>query len=1335
MLLFVSAFWSLFLFFQDRPTLLSAPEAITALEAPTAVVNAPDELLSLEFVENKGQWPAQVHFAAETPAGKMFLESTRFVQVLHDPTPRPSAHNPAPSIGQANAKAASGQLLTHAYSVSFEGANRSTTPQGSEGTFGIRNYFIGNDSKKWGAGAKGFRKVLYKDLYQGVDMALYEQAGKLKYDLYLAAGSSPSQIKIKYEGASQLKLVDGHLVIETSVGKVTEHRPVAYQIENGQRINVPCTYQLKGQTLRFSFPEGYDKKKELIIDPVVEFSSFTGSTAINWGFTATYDSQGNMYSGGIAFSTGYPVSLGAYETSFNGAIDIAIIKYKTNVTGPAARLYATYLGGDNTEAPHSMVVNAKDELVILSSVGSRDFPTSATAFDRSFGGGPNISPLGFQSGNPHYTQGSDIAVTILSQDGSTLLASTYLGGGDNDGLLDRFRSIPSNPLVKNYGDQFRGDIITDTDGNIYLASSSSSGDFPTIGGLSNQPNGGLNNAVICKLSPSLDKLIWSTYYGGSGADAAYSIQLDKDRNVYVAGGTTSTTLPGTAGGLHPTSSGSVDGFVIKLSSTGDKVLAATFIGTAAYDQAYFLQLDPSSNVYLYGQTMGNYPVSAGVYSKPNSRQFIHKLTPDLSSTVFSTVFGSGTFNIDISPTAFLVDDCERIYISGWGGRANVDSYGNGYTTNLPVTPDALQSTTDGSDFYLMQLSAGALELQYATFYGGRQSTSLSGEHVDGGTSRFDKKGVIYQAVCGGCSGPNDFPVPPGAHYFSRENHTRCNNAAFKFNFEVSNAGAGPSMPLCVEAGPLLLTGSPAGGVWTGTGVEIRNGRYYFVPTLSMLGDHTLTYTVHATGTCTRSSSRTITVVPKVEYSFSGLEPVVCQGAEPVTLVGTPSEGTFKGPGIVGNVFNPALAGPGTHTITYSREGEGNCSFVSKQVQVSPTVTVRAGDDRTICTDQGRIQLFGFPGGGNWSGEGVIKENNQFFFSASPGMAGKKTLTYTSSGPCPSSDEIIVEVIPNRELTFTTLPPQICMDASPITLQGSEPNSYFYGQGVEDHGNGTATFYPNRVGFSFFAFISYASNLPCSKLVQQRIEVIPPPIVRLSPDTLICLGTTTPFQLRGEPAGGKWSGLHITPEGIFTPPTGFVGPSMVTYTTTSSNGLCTASASKYVAVAPLPNINVALANELCFNNPEVTGYAPFNATFSNATTGATSFVWDFGDGSQSTEVEPKHTYTQPGTYKVMLTTTYSTGCQDQREVTQINVAPNGIPNIITPNGDGLNDVFFQRFSCLPTEFVLYNRWGKEVHREANYRQNWDGGSLSEGTYFYLLKDTEGNSAKGWVEIVR
>ena len=353
-----------------------------------------------------------------------------------------------------------------------------------------------------------------------------------------------------------------------------------------------------------------------------------------------------------------------------------------------------------------------------------------------------------------------------------------------------------SPLARNYGDQFRSDIITDSEDNVYIASNTRSSDFP-IAGTGTAYGGGLLDALLVKLKPDLSAITWSRFLGGSDTDAAYSLKLDQKNNIFIAGGTESNDFPG-INGLKSTYSGGIDGWVAMIDASGNNVVNATYIGTNAYDQAYFVDINSDEEVYLFGQTQGNYPVQGNVFNEDNGGQFIHKLSNDLKTTLFSTVFGSGGNSPDISPTAFLVNECNNLFLAGWGGRVNAETSGfgpfavdrnliGGDTFGLRVSDNAFQSTTSGSDFYLMVLDEDASGFLYGTFLGGTESAT----HVDGGTSRFDKRGIVYHAVCAGCGGHSDFPsVNAPAEHDSNNSQTNggCNNAAFKFDLASLSAG-------------------------------------------------------------------------------------------------------------------------------------------------------------------------------------------------------------------------------------------------------------------------------------------------------------------------------------------------------------------------------------------------------------------------------------------------------------------------------------------------------------------------------------------------------------------
>lgn len=735
---------------------------------------------SMPFVENKGQWHSDVLFKAAIPGGDFYVLKNAMKYVFYPGVEKGHHNGIFDDDGPALRSAALQPDLANfhqAVEVTFTRANTTSKIYGQGDQFSNISFFKGESNRA--SDVSAFSMVKIDNLYEGIDLVLYVDHAALKYDLIVAPGADPSAIKMKYQGQLSLRNTDEKLLISTIFGQIEENIPVVYNLEGGQKTIVEAGFALNNDEVSFIFPKGYNQRQQLIIDPELIFSTYSGSTADNWGFTATFDEAGNLYSGGIVFDVGFPVTTGVYQPDHAGEWDVGILKY--DPTGKNL-VYATYLGGSFSETPQSIIVNHKGELVIYGTTSSPDFPMTANSFSATFQGGDpiydttNLEPYRLVGGIP-MRNGTDIFLAILSPDGDELTGSTFIGGTENDGIIEK-----SHPLTKNYGDQFRGEVIVDRDDNIYVASNTSSPDFLIKGGVQSTYAGGFNDGVIMKFNPDLSDLVWSTFIGGSGMDALFAVKVDTDGNVFAVGGSNSVDFPMTADVIksEKPDANDIDGVVVKLNNEGSVLLGSTYIGTPEYDQVYFLELDSSNQVYLLGQTQGSYPVTDGVYSNANSGQFIHKISNELDTTFFSTVIGSGRGSPDFSPTAFLVNECENIFVSGWGGLLNHPAFGyiGGSTIGLPVTDNAFQSQTDGTDFYLLVLLQDARQLLYGTFFG---EINGRGEHVDGGTSRFDKKGIVYQSVCGGCGGSSGFPTWPPDVWSNTNNSSNCNNAAFKFD--------------------------------------------------------------------------------------------------------------------------------------------------------------------------------------------------------------------------------------------------------------------------------------------------------------------------------------------------------------------------------------------------------------------------------------------------------------------------------------------------------------------------------------------------------------------------
>jgi len=738
------------------------------------------------FVENKGQWNDQVLFKSKIAGGNLWVEQGRFLFHFLDLSSMHENHT------DRKATEADTKVQQELLELIFWGANDVSSIKKEYPTSNYYNYFIGNDKEKWATGVRGYGEAVLKNMYDGIDLKLIEQQMNLKYEFHIRPGADPDEIVMMYNGYQDLKLDNkGNLKVKTVLGEIVEQKPYVYQIVNGHVREIACEFALdEDGKLTFNLGD-YNPTATLIIDPILVFSTYSGSITDNFGMTATYGYDGTAYSGGIVFGNSYPTPAPAWNTTTTitnvmptandplgtyGVTDVFVSKYTADGT---QMLWTCFLGGGNdtegTESVHSLICDTSNNVYLYGATSSLDFPIQ-NGFDGTHGGG--IANVNFtQNGVHHYTNGTDIFVSKLSANGLNLMGSTYIGGSANDGINYNV----SNPLLldsitTNYGDPFRGEIMLDEDFNVIVASATRSTDFPVLNAF--QPaHGGKQDGVLFKLTTDLSTLMWSSYYGGAENDACYSVKVDTSGNVIFAGGTISNNLPGMGTGWQSAfSGGQADGFVAKTGPNGGTILAASYIGTGNYDQVFFIEVDRVNQVYLLGQSRnGTFPVINSPFVNPGSSQFVMRLDENLATVINSTVFGSGNNALDISPAAFLVDICGNIYISGWGR----DLFSAAAASGMPLTQDAFQSNSTNVDFYLLVIEREFAAPLYGTYIGG----GSAGEHVDGGTSRFDANGVVYQSVCGGCGGFSDFATSPGA-WSSQNLSDNCNNLIFKFDFEL-----------------------------------------------------------------------------------------------------------------------------------------------------------------------------------------------------------------------------------------------------------------------------------------------------------------------------------------------------------------------------------------------------------------------------------------------------------------------------------------------------------------------------------------------------------------------
>lgn len=1242
---------------------------------------------------NQGQWNSNILYNVDLPNGHFILDKEGYTISMRSFSHQ---HTLDERIHEEE------NMTNLGLKIRYLNSNKSTSFEESMPSEFYRNYFLGNDKSKWQSEVHSFKSVVRKNVYTGIDVQTIGKNGALEMIYFVNPNANAEQIQLQYDGFSSIELLkDGALQANHLLGFINESKPIAWNVDaSGNKIEVPIHFRVNKNVVSFEFPKGYNTALPLVIDPVLAFSTFTGATSDNWGFTAAPDPQGNAFGGGVSFNVGYPTTTGVLDNSFNGGnVDVGISKFSTD---GSQLLYSTYIGGSNSETPHSIISNAAGEIYVFGVTGSSNFPVTTNTFQTTFKGGSSTTVNSLK-----FTQGSDIYVLKLNATGTSLLASTFVGGTANDG-------VNLSALNYNYGDQFRGDITLDNAGNVFVASTTYSNDFPIFG--TSSISGGGQDAVVFKMNGTLTSILWSSYWGGTGNDAAYSIQVANDNSIYIAGGTTSTDHAFSTG-IKPTTNGGTDGYITKFSPTGN-VLKGTYVGTSNYDQVYFLQLDLNQNVYVFGQTLGAMTVSPGKYGQANSGQFIKKFDNTLSNELWTTLIGSNIKRIDISPTAFLVSDCFDIYLAGWGGSVNQNNSQaiHSSTTNLPVTSDAYQATTNGSNFYIAVLKPDATGLKYGTFIGGVNS---SANHVDGGTSRFDKGGKIYHAVCAACGGnANGFTTTPGV-YAPHNKSTNCNMAVFKFEISfvqtnITNINPVICYPNAINFNNVTVSNGTGTYYWDfgdGTTSSLLNPTH----TYASGGNYTVSFVVKDPANCYVSDTVKFNVVVK-DFNASIVSPndTVCPNVPKQLHVQGGSSYQWSP---VGFLDNPTSATPkaivDTTTDFMVIVKDNDCGIDTAYVRVNVyNDSIAITKDTTVC--KGSLVALSAHGAVQYTWSPTIGLNNATI--PNPTATVNNDVTYVVTG-------VSVNGCPLKATTSikSILPPQPIMPDSVVVCSGaptvvsvSGASTYTWSPNISistTQGN-TVTLTPSNSRYYYCEFTN-----ACGTVRDSVYAAAIKTVVTAWNDTIICPGESAILFASGAKKY-TWSPStkYVEADGsiVTANPT-----STTTYVVVGTDAFgCKATATVKVMVYPKPIVQTI---------PDVYGYYDDSVTLGIVNTQPGVYIWSPPEYLSCTDCT--HPTAMPNT-DMTYTVTYidENGCKATDIIKVIYEPLLYIPNAFTPDGNGTNDVFRVYGTNIDGITVdIYNRWGELIHTIHGMNEFWDGTykglKCPIGTYVWKIEYTD------------
>jgi K319-like protein/beta-propeller repeat-containing protein len=671
--------------------------------------------LPLAFEANEGQTDEQVKFLSRGSGYSLFLTPTETVLSL------------------------SKDDRSTAIRMGLVGANPKPQMVGEEKLSGKTNYLKGNDPKKWRTDVSSYKKVRYEEMYPGIDLVYYGNQRKLEYDFIVKPGVDPKAIRMQFAGADRMSVEAGDLILHTDSGDVTQKAPIIYQEIDGKRKKVAGNYMfLADNQVGFHLGE-YDRTQPLVIDPILEYSTFLGGGDTDQAWGVTVDTEGNSYITGYTLSTNFPTTSGVYETSKGTFYSDAFIT-KLNPSGTGL-IFSTYLGGSDTDRGHDIAVDNSGYIYIAghvvtssATIGAFDFPVTDGAFQTVQGGR------------------GDWFVAKLNPSGSDLIYATYLGG-DRCECSNLSGANSSGPQV-----------VVDSSGHAYIAASTTSIDFPTTDGaiqtsldpvdLASDPRFRNQDIIVAKLNPTGSELVYSTYIGGNDLESPLGLAVDDSGYAYIAGGTSSRNFPTTAGAfqtafaggdgdpdfpLPPGASFSKDLFVAKINTTGTGLVYSTYLGGIGNEdhRSGDIAVDSSGHAYVAGSTVSlDFPTTTGAWNTSagswrSFKPFVTKLNPTGSGLVYSTRMGgrgSTLVNIELD------------------GEKNAYLVGNSGLYFAQIEP--FTSATRG--IFVSKLNSTGSEMIYSSILG--FGTARAGA--------LDDSNNTY--VVGNTRGDKDFPVTTGA---------------------------------------------------------------------------------------------------------------------------------------------------------------------------------------------------------------------------------------------------------------------------------------------------------------------------------------------------------------------------------------------------------------------------------------------------------------------------------------------------------------------------------------------------------------------------------------------
>ena len=676
--------------------------------------------LPLLFIPNQGQFDSRVVYAVQGRDKSIFFTEQGLTVVLTDKPVAASARKDdrLRRIGSPEPVAYTPKKRW-ALKLDFVDANPQARPETLEPADTLISYFKGRP-EEWRTGLRASRRIIYRDLWPGIDLIYSGTVNRLKYDFIVRPGADPNRIRLAWRGADSVQVTEeGQLAVFTPLGTLRDEMPKAWQEEKGRRESVTVAYGLqapagvqvaslatngllagtnpheRAHIVGFTVGD-YDRSRALVLDPeMLVYCGFIGGSASEYGAAIAVDSNGSAYVTGETSSpqASFPETVGPDLTYNGGEDDAFVAKLRADGTG---LFYCGFIGGTGRDPGYAIAVDSGGNAYITGSTYSTD------------GSFPVTGGL-----DPTHNGGNDAFVAKVRADGTSLVYCGFIGGKAPD-----------------YG----FGIAVDSGGNAYVAGSTDSADgsFPVIGGLDSTHNGGTRDAFVAKVRADGTSLIYCGFIGGTGYDQGNGIAVDSSGSAYVTGSTDSSA--GGAGALgfpvtigpDLTQNGSNDAFVAKVRADGTGLVYCGFIGGTGIDGGQGVAVDSDRNAYVTGYTTStatSFPETVGPDLSHNGDfdAFVAKVRADGTALTYcGFIGGSGE---EFGPSSGIAVDSS--------GNAYVTGHTTSTETSFPVIVGPDLSYNGGErDAFVAKVQTDGKGLAYCGYIGGAGGEGGTGIAVD-----------------------------------------------------------------------------------------------------------------------------------------------------------------------------------------------------------------------------------------------------------------------------------------------------------------------------------------------------------------------------------------------------------------------------------------------------------------------------------------------------------------------------------------------------------------------------------------------------------------------------